>query len=280
MFNKENFIERNKEQIKIKEPIIDIIRHGRTKYKEALDKSFKFDTKSNDFGLTPEKLDLTSEGIIDLENTANQLLDLIDKENEVVILVTSPSFRAQSSLLIIKNILEKEGIDILNPQKILKTKQLRPLDLKDLDKDKDEFMKETMVYMKEGDNAKKPIDEIKEDIAFRMGREFGDLYAEDSFDKVNERFERFIRHMRNIQTYLSIDTKNLIENKQLRVICLAHEELPVRFMKKVFGKEVKLNMKNGQILEITNVPNKDKLSFSASLYSKDNVKDKIESVIG
>ena len=82
-------------------PIIDFIRHDKTDYKELQDIGFEFDPESEDFKLDTEHLDLNEKGIKGILETAEQLEDVIDKDNEVVILVTSPNYRAQSSTLLI-----------------------------------------------------------------------------------------------------------------------------------------------------------------------------------
>jgi len=261
--------ERSEQVIKL--PIIDIVRHGKSKYKEYFDKEFKFDQSADDFSLSPDSLDITKEGIEELEETARQIENLINKENEILLLVTSPSARAQSSLLVVRKYLEQQGITFLNPNKTYKTKQLRPLDLKNVEKDKDEFIQKTQEYVKEVGSLSAPTDEVKEEIAQRMNREFGDLFAENSFEAVNNRLKRFLRHMINIHKSLFDDTKKTIGDKQLRILCLSHEELPVKFIKEVFGEDSKINMQNGQILEIK--PNeseadKNVMNGNVTLYPK------------
>lgn len=63
-------------------PIIDVIRHGQTEYKEGRQKSFRFDPQASDFALDAEHLDLTEQGIKEIEQATEQIVERADKNNE------------------------------------------------------------------------------------------------------------------------------------------------------------------------------------------------------
>jgi hypothetical protein len=276
--NKSNIepVMEKKEAIDHKTPIIDFIRHGKSIYKEHLDKDYEFDSSIDESKLNEQNLDLTSEGIKDIENSAMQLLNIIDTENEVVILAESPRDRTKSSLLVMKKILESKGVKVLNRDKNFTSDQLRSVALKNHEDNVEEFMKTTNEYTAEENNKNNPINKIKEDVAKRMGKEFKDLYTDDSFEKVDQRLKRFVRHAKNIHNWLSDATNKLIKGKRIRFVCLTHEELPSNFLTKNLGEN--LNMENGQILEFSpdRLDEDDKTKSTVTLYDR---KDKDKNIV-
>lgn len=265
----------------IKVPIIDIVRHGKTEYKELQNIGFKFDPESKDFKLDTDHLDLTEKGIKGIIETAEQLETAIDKDNEVVILVTSPNYRAWSSALLIEDYLEKKGINILNPAKeILKTQNLKQLTFKDIN-----FRSKWIKGYKEF-KAKYPHhetispDESHVEVAKMVGKEIMDIFSED-YDKIDLRFQRFLRHMTNLNSWLQDKTKESLKDKRIRLLCLTHAELPARFIKKAL-KNHKGSLRMGQILEIQPMKSLkagEKTEAKVVLYPKGSLKGEESNIL-
>lgn len=239
----------------LKIPIIDIIRHGQTDYKELRDPNFKFNPEDKDFKLDAEHLDLTPEGITNILKTGELLAGQINKDQEVILFLTSPNFRAQSSMLLLQDYLAKNGFNILNKYqenersgyKIKKSSNLRQIEFKkDGPASRVEWIEADKQY-----RLKKPTnvapDVAHPEIAASLGLDMKDVFQEDYGD-INNRFEHFLRHISNIYSYFNPETKKVLQDKVLRVIAVTHEELPVKFLKKIFNDETSL--KRAQILEI------------------------------
>lgn len=118
-------------------PIIDIIRHGETYYKQVFPEDYDvpptFNPKAADFKFDWEHLDLTPEGIETIESSANQLADIIDIPNEVVLIVSSSTWRTHSSALVLEKVLKERGVNILNftgEIKLFHTLAANPLEYK------------------------------------------------------------------------------------------------------------------------------------------------------
>lgn len=242
-------IQEDKEQEpKIKVPIINVIRHGSTEYKELQDPNFQFNSEAEDFELNSEHLDLNEKGIEEINETADQLADTIDKEKEVIVLVTSPNFRAHSSTLLLEQRLRQRGITILNPEReIKKSRSLRQITQRP-ESSTAEWMVKDQAYRKESpDHQKEPADEAIPKIARLLGKDISEIFTED-FDEIDNRFQRFLRHMTNLDYWLQDETKDDLADKKIRVVCLTHEEILAKFMKQTLGTEE--NLKKGQMIEI------------------------------
>lgn len=255
-------------------PIIDVVRHGPTEYKELRNKDFKFDPTARDFALDEKHLDLTAEGINSIHETANQLISRINKEKEAVLILTSPNFRAHSSALIIEHDLREAGVPLLgdcfrksppnakrrvrtNQQRIAPARNLRQVGIgpnmvvPDWVKADASFRAAHPSHI----NAF-PWDAYQE-IARRMGKDLSEIFTEGS-EKIDLRFNRFVRHINNLYRYLGPETRKRLKGKRLRVIALTHEEVPAVFTKDTLGHAE--NVKKGQILEIR--PEKQMLAQS------------------
>jgi broad specificity phosphatase PhoE len=223
-------------------PVIDIVRHGETDYKELLDPDFKFNPRGESFKLDEEHLDLNSEGIRNILRTAEKMEQRIDKEKEVIMFVTSPNFRAESSMLLIKDHFEKSGITTID--KYLRAENLRQIKIrsgKDEGKLKvKDWMSEHKKFISQDEtNAKLPPEIVHHTLIEKLGMEWEDLFRED-YPDIDKRFERFLRHMINIRMHFSEKTREELKGKRLRIIALTHEELPSRFVRKVFGDNIGL----------------------------------------
>ena len=228
--------------------IVDVIRHGSSDYKELIDESFRLDPSDPEFKLDEEHLDLNQKGIKQILETAEQLATLIDKEKELVILVTSPNFRAHSSAMVLEKTLKGVGVNFLSQNRRIKEmEKLGQMEHRDKKTVKPWAEADQKYRQTSKENISKPPDEAHVDIAAALGKEVTDIFTED-YDQINLRFETFLRHMTNIYKWLDKDTQVKLKDKILRIICLTHEEVPVKFMKKSLN--TKKNLENGQLLEI------------------------------
>ena len=213
-------------------PIIDVIRHGETRYKQRENGYINkpLDTSSPDFKLDSEHLDLTDRGIASMRATAEQLADMIDRNNEVVLVVSSPSWRAHSSGLVVEEVLRNKGISILNGQGEFKFAEA----LNDSDSRYEKLRKKEAEDLKSG------------------------KYPEPGYDTRQERhkietlaFQRFLRHMNNIYKWLKPETLAKINGKRLRIVCLTHAEMTNEFISQAFDVESDNDKQaRSQILEI------------------------------
>mgnify|MGYP001567408892 CR=1 FL=1 len=230
-------------------PIIDIIRHGETKRKQdhfGFHKATLLNINNPDFKLSTGHLDLDEEGITNIEASAQQLIDLIDIENEVVLLVSSPAWRAHSSALVLERILREKGVDILNAER-------KPKFSKAINQHSSFFEKSLEKY--HTDN--KTIEQIMEHYinnGYKEGlKRSKETLGIDILEKMQEaenlNFQIFLRHMNNIYHWLRSKTLEKLKEKKLRIVVLAHEETTRGFIEETMPTGT-LFQENGQILEI------------------------------
>jgi broad specificity phosphatase PhoE len=235
---------------------ITVIRHHLTDYKELVDPSFTFDQTTPE--LNAHTLDLKEEGIDGMRATAEDLAKRIDPDTEIVYVVTSPQFRAQSSLLVLADELRKHGIETFNDPASLGENlilpSLRQNALKKTENSEEltqEWMQKASELTSENpEERKRSLPHLAHaEVAKALGLEIGEV-MEQTHTKALERFMRTLRHVANIGDYLTQETKSQLEaeKKKLRVIMITHEELPSGFMQHAL--DTKENLKNGQVLEI------------------------------
>jgi broad specificity phosphatase PhoE len=136
MVSPEGSIE-NKENFRHPDLIIDFIRHGKKEYGKVFkDKileigqdieSFKLMPRIDDSILDPkEQLEgrVTIEGINGLKRTSKRLAEIIDKENEIVGIMSGPRTRHIQSAKIIEEELLDNKIDVVRPDNIKINKNL------------------------------------------------------------------------------------------------------------------------------------------------------------
>ncbi|PIR82997.1 hypothetical protein COU19_02950 [Candidatus Kaiserbacteria bacterium CG10_big_fil_rev_8_21_14_0_10_56_12] len=230
-------------------PIIDIVRHGPTTYKELADPHFVFNPSAEAFALTSEYLDLTAEGIDIIRETGRQLATRIDREHEAVLIVSSPNYRAQSTALVLDEELRKAGIHlVLPPNQIRLAHQLRQISFRDSDT-RARWIAEDKKYRAEDDKHRRfPPEKAHADIADRLGMDLSEIFTE-SHEEISTRLMRLLRHASNAARYMNKDPdKGPVTDKKLRIVLVTHEEAPSLLMKEALGTEE--NIKRGQILEI------------------------------
>jgi len=93
--------------------IVDFLRHGTTEYLEY----FMPEEEKKKIG---DKIprDLIPEGEAEVRKTAEQIAQKIDPKNEIVVLWSSPAWRAQGSEDIVKEELTKRGVEVYRDSEI------------------------------------------------------------------------------------------------------------------------------------------------------------------
>ena len=276
--------EQKEREIPLNVPVINIIRHGETSYKEFQDSHFTINPNSPDFKLDSEHLDLTEEGINNIRETAEQIAKTIDKEKEEVILITSPQHRAISSIMIIEEVFKEYGINILNSNsdkkagcsKGIKTSRhgLGEIPLTNKKEFGNTWLQAHKKYGKEyPEITDKPPAEVHKMVAASLGKELSEIFSL-KHENIGKGFNRFLRHIINIEKYLSEETKQQLEGKRLRVICVTHEERLAKFAQQTLGLQKAIE--KGQALEIrpedTLELNKE-IDAKVVLFGKNDAKD-------
>lgn len=94
------------------------VRHGDTPYKEQLG------------GLEEGGIDLTEKGVQQLEEAANEIAERLDKEGDVISIISSPRQRARDSADIIRRILIERGFSVWeDPKERIEQDRIRSTDL-------------------------------------------------------------------------------------------------------------------------------------------------------
>lgn len=214
-------------------PIIDIIRHGETEYKQREGGGYieePLNTSSPDFELNSHYLDLTDKGIDTMKNTADQLAKMIDKDNEIVLIVSSPSWRAHSSGLVMEQELRTKGINILNKEGEYKFFEA-------LNEAASRFRKIHNKYYDADYNPITPEGDVDE----REKRHEVEALA----------FQQFLRHMNNVYRFLKPETIKMLKGKKLRIVAFTHAEITNNFIPETFDIITSGDyQKRGQILEL------------------------------
>lgn len=262
-------------------PIIDIVRHGASDYKELRDSRFEYSPNNENFKLDLDHLDINKEGMDQILETAEQIENISDKDNEIIMIVSSSGYRADSSLLLIENYLDQKGFNILNPgSKKMETGNLRQLGFKNKNDIEKWFKASSEFRGNDPEKIRLTPSKAHEEIAKNMGhKDIKGVFTEDYKD-VNKRFNRFLRHMTNIYRHVKLNDAS--NRKRLRIVCLTHEEVPAIFMEESLKTEA--NLDKGQVLEIKpkqQITNENKYSTptQVTLYPKGETDEKKESVI-
>ena len=232
-----------------------VVRHHLTPYKELQDPSFVFDRSAPE--LNPETLDLTEQGIAGMRATAQGLAARIDPSQEVIYVISSPQYRAQSSLRVLVDELNKHGIETVNDPSDANAENLIVRDLRQTTlKDSESPERGSNAWMQAAQGWWSADPEVRKrmaphlahaEIAKALGHELSDILNESHAVALG-RFMRTVRHVSNIGMYLNDETKESLKGRKLRVIALTHEELPSGFLQHVF--DTRENLKNGQVIEI------------------------------
>ena len=209
MFSPENRVER---EPKTRTVITDFLRHGESAYQEVL----MSDEERQQLGDT-RPIDLTEKGIEQVRKTAEELAQRIDKENEIVVLWSSPAWRARGSEEIIREVFEREGIEVLREDIV---SSMRPMKQHDA-----EHMLGVWAKAKQEGRSGDAV--VARDPEFQQPSDKFESYPE-----IKRRAERVYNWIRYIAE--KIDTKG----KKLHIIGTSHFEFMNPVMEELFGFDV------------------------------------------
>lgn len=224
-------------------PIVNFVRHGGHPSQETWNGGLTrepMDTSAPDFKLDSEHLDLTNTGIEEIRSAMRQLAERINKEREIVLGISSPAWRSHSSALVGLDELRRLGVPILETPDLKFSDALRPANYIG----KELFDIQAKDPSDRSDKEKKLLEKSKRVSPISSGR----TVAHE--EVLNTNFQRFLRHINNIYSFLSEETKQKIQGKRLRVICFAHEETTRNLLHEAFPEEKRILQYRGQILEI------------------------------
>lgn len=236
-------------------PIIDIVRHGETDYKE-LSEGFVLPVDDAGFALDSEHLDLTDAGIENIRDTGRVLSEVIDRDREIVLVISSPQQRAISTALVIEDEFRERGVPMLNSDSETWRDRVRNLKESRVGlgqialRDKSfgpEWLQAHKDYGASHPEAKNlPPETVHGLVAKSMGIELADKFSETHGD-IDKSFRRFLRHIINIGSYLTPEARDQIKDKQLRIIPITHEERLFKTAEDALG--IIETVQKGQVLE-------------------------------
>ncbi len=170
--------------------VVDFLRHGRSTYKE------NYAQEQED--------DLTPEGVEQVRQTAERIVYSIDPAEEIVVLWTSPRWRAQASIRILEQILQERGITY---RSVTTLSSLRSLDQKD-----------TVAMQYEWDKLKE--EGIPAEIAYQQDVRFSnDPENIEPPTRVRRRAERVLHWL----SYLNRHAET--KGKRLHILTVSHSEV-------------------------------------------------------
>ncbi len=225
--------------------VADFLRHGETNYLE-------------EFHNTSEPVrDLTPEGEIQVKETAKKIIETIDPEREIIVLWSSPAWRAQGSEELILELLEEKGIPVYKDSTIPQMVNFRKYD-------KEYFQGLWQIYG-------------------ATGKSFDAIYAKDpDFQELNEKFEtihevkrraeKVFYHIANLAKVAKLD------GKTLHIIGVSHFEFLNPIMEEIFGHDVEQGhgVKRGEDIHIEFTYDLDQNKLLVGAVFRGERKDNIE----
>ncbi|MEK7091686.1 MAG: histidine phosphatase family protein [Patescibacteria group bacterium] len=206
MENLESPLDTKELEPKVNHIILDGIRHGETEYVE------EFGAAENG----PVR-DLTPKGEEQIRQVAEEIVSKIDPDKEIVVLWSSPKWRAQGSEEIVKEILAEKGITVFKDSDISSLTA---------------FKKHDQAFMAN----------LWKDYG-ALGKPFDAIYAKDpAFQTVNDKFETQgeVKHRTERFFYRVAQlakTANL-NGKTLHIISVSHFEVLNPIVEDLFGHDV------------------------------------------
>lgn len=192
--------------------VVDFLRHGTTNYLENYVSQEDMEMMN---GKYPR--DLTEKGEQEVRETAEKIVEDINPETDVVVLWSSPRWRAQGSEEIIKELLEKRGVPILKDSSI---ESMRSFDQHDM-----EFMNDLWAKIA-------PVGHSAE-IMYSRDPEFQEKNEKfESQPEVKKRAERVFNWIRYFAERANLG------GKRLRIIGASHFEFLNPVMENIFGNKV------------------------------------------
>ena len=206
--------------------VVDFLRHGTTEYVENFTPEEKKKIMNGEF-----PLDLTPEGEEEVRKTAEEIVKKIDPKNEVVVLWSSPAWRAQGSEDIVRELLVEKGIEIYKDSAIPS--------MRNFDQHDEQFM-----------------NDLWEKIA-PTGKSAEIMYSRDpEFQEKNEKFEsqpevrKRAERVFNWVRYLAEHAE--LKGKKLHIVGVSHFEFLNPIMEDIFEHKVEegYSVKKGEDMTI------------------------------
>lgn len=222
-----DFFEKRESEPKHNVVMVDFLRHGATEYLENFVSASDRETMD---GKYPR--DLTSEGEREVEETVDRIVHTISPETDIVVLWSSPAWRAQGSEDILRELLEAHGIQVYKDSAI---ESMRNFDQRDR-----EFMNnlwEEMVSV-----GKAP------ELAYARDSDFQEKNEKfESQPEVKKRAERVFNYIRYFAEHANL------QGKRLRIIGVSHFEFLNPIIEDIFGTRIEEGegMKKGEDMSVT-----------------------------
>ncbi|MDB5190317.1 MAG: hypothetical protein JWN49_643 [Parcubacteria group bacterium] len=221
--------------------IADFLRHGSTEYKQNFATAEEIEAMGGNF-----PRDLSPKGEEEVRKTAKEIIATINPETDIVVLWSSPAWRAQGSEEILKELLEEKGISINRDSSIGSMRN---------------FQQRDKEYM----NA------LWESLA-PTGKSAEFTYARDpEFQEKNDKFESQPEVKRRAERVLNaiytLTKKADLQGKRLRIIGASHFEFLNPVVEDIYGPKVDtgegINKGENIRLTFTNDPVNDGVKISS-----------------
>jgi len=222
-----DFFEKKEAEPKHNVVMVDFLRHGATEY---LENFVSPDDKSLMDGKYPR--DLTPEGEREVEKTVDRIVHTINPETDIVVLWSSPAWRAQGSEDILRELLEVHGIQVYKDSAI---GSMRNFDQKDR-----EYMNN--LWEEFVADGKSP------ELSYARDPEFQNKNEKfESQPEVKRRAERVFNYIRYFAEHANL------QGKRLRIIGVSHFEFLNPIIEDIFGTKIEEGegMKKGEDMSIT-----------------------------
>lgn len=175
--------------------------------------------------------DLTPAGEEQVRATAQKIIDAIDPENEIVVLWSSPAWRAQGSEEIIRELLDKKGISVYKDSSIRSMKSFDQYDK--------EFIND---LIKKSAETKQSIDVLysRDPLLQEKSERF------ENQSEVRKRAEKVFNWIRYLAEHAQLN------DKKLHIIGASHFEFINPIMEDIFGYKVEdgLGVQKGENMTI------------------------------
>lgn len=235
------FLEKRESEPKHNVIIVDFLRHGTTEYQE-------------NFATHEEKLamngnyprDLTPKGEQEVKETVEKIVHTINPETDIVVLWSSPAWRAQGSEDILRELLEEHEIPVYKDSSV---KSMRNFDQHDK-----EFMNNLW-------DSLAPIGKSAE-LMYARDPEFQEKNEKfESQPEVKRRAERVFHYIQHLAEHAHL------QGKRLRIIGVSHFEFLNPMIEEIFGPKVESGqgVAKGEEMRVTfdYSPGKKEMKISA-----------------
>lgn len=221
--------------------IADFFRHGSTEYKQNFATPEEVEAMEGNF-----PRDLSPKGEAEIRETAEKIVDTINPETDIVVLWSSPAWRAQGSEEILQELLDQKGIAVYKDSNISSMRNFAQRD-------------------------KEYMNSLWESLA-PTGKSAELTYARDpQFQEKNDKFESQPEVKRRAERVLNaiytLTRKADLQGKRLRIIGSSHFEFLNPIMEDIYGPKVDtgegINKGENIRLTFTNDPDTDDVKISS-----------------